>query len=139
VTLLTGNGIFGGGWCWWLGDHITVYAGTSVVDSATLHGANEASAGGTVTYTVYESSWGHSHIVASGGTVTVNHGVVPDSKPVVLTSPGTYYWVASYSGNALNSPSTSAYGSEIETVVPVPRCNWGWHYGAYCGCNPRRW
>ncbi|MGO9900600.1 MAG: hypothetical protein ACLP0J_13100 [Solirubrobacteraceae bacterium] len=135
-TRLSGSGIFPGGNRWWLGDVITVFAGASVTDSATLHGANVANAGGTVTYTVYSGSEpAKAHVVASGGTVTVAHGVVPKSNPVKLTNPGIYFWQASYFGDPSNNPSTSRYGSEIGLVVPVPRCNHGWNRGFNGGCK----
>ncbi len=137
-TLLLGQGVFGGGWCWWWGHALTVYAGAAVTDSSTLSGTNVASASGTVTYRVYSShdAWGHQSVtqVASGGTVTVTNGSVPDSAPVTL-SPGTYYWQASYSGDGSNAPSTSSWGSEIEVVIPVPSCTHGWSWGFDGGCR----
>jgi GH25 family lysozyme M1 (1,4-beta-N-acetylmuramidase) len=138
-TLLSGSGYFGGGRSWWLGDVITVFAGTSVTDSATLSGTNASSAGGTVTYTVY--SLGTSpkfpflqwSAVASG-TVQVSKGSVPDSNPLTLPQ-GIYEWQASYSGDSLNAPSTSPFGSETETVLPVPQCKYGWNWGMNGGCK----
>jgi hypothetical protein len=110
---------------------LLVPANTPVSDSATLSGDNVSSAGGTVTYTVYadplcdhgsESSSSSSSSnssckpsVVSTDTVTVTDGVVPNSSPVSL-SPGFYSWLASYSGDALNKPSTSEFGSETEIV-----------------------
>jgi hypothetical protein len=107
---------------------LTVSAGTPVSDSATLGGDNASSAGGTLTYTVYELAtcehgsgwWGSSDsscspTVVSTDTVTVTNGNVPNSSPVTLSS-GIYSWVASYSGDALNKPSKSSIGSEIEIV-----------------------
>ena len=134
-TSLSGKGIFGGGPCWWLGDSITVFAGAQVTDSATLSGPNSSKAGGTVTYTVYAlvktkkcPRHGQWEAVASGGTVTVTNGSVPNSKPVTLPV-GTYEWQASYSGDSLNAPSTSPFGSETETVIPTPKCGSGWNLG----------
>ncbi len=136
TTQLSGSGIFGGGNCWWLGNVITVFAGASVTDSATLHGANVSTAGGTVAYSVYSgSNPAKAKVVASGGTVTVAHGVVPTSNPVKLTNPGVYFWQAAYSGDPSNIPSISRYGSEIEMVVPVPHCDYGWKSGLNSGCK----
>ena len=70
-------------------------AGTAVTDTATLSGTNAASAGGTVTYSVYSDS-ACSDSVTAGGTVTVSAGKVPASSAVSLSTPGTYYWQASY-------------------------------------------
>ena len=47
-------------------------------------------------------------------------GTVPPSTAVSLSSAGTYYWQASYSGDANNAASVSSCGSEAEVVV-VPR------------------
>jgi uncharacterized membrane protein YgcG len=120
TTSLLGAAIFGGKWCWWVGDTVIVFSGTPVTDSATLRGANVSTAGGTVTYTVYSDFW-HKHAMASGGTVTVHNGVVPNSNALTLPR-GTYYWQATYSGDALDAPSASKIGSEIELVVPQPVC-----------------
>jgi hypothetical protein len=132
TTSLYGHGTFSGTRCEWLGRLITVLAGAQVTDSAYLSGTNAATAGGSVTYTVYKLSAPH-HTpiqVASGGTVTVTNGVVPASTPVTINAPGTYYWQASYSGDALDAPSLSPIGSEIEQVIPVPQCkNHGWTNG----------
>ena len=137
-TLLLGQGVFGGGRCWWLGHALTVYTGAAVTDSSTLSGTNVASASGTVTYRVFSfhDAWGHQSVtqVASGGTVTVTHGSVPDSNPVTL-SPGVYIWQASYSGDGSHAPSTSSWGSETEAVIPVPSCTHGWSWGFDGGCR----
>jgi hypothetical protein len=98
------------------GAHITVTAGTAVHDSATLTGANAAIASGTVTYKVFSDGLCTIQ-VASGGTKTVTNGVVPNSDPVTLTTTGTYFWLASYSGDANNRPSDSSCLSETEMVV----------------------
>jgi hypothetical protein len=98
------------------GEAITVPAGTAVADQATLSGDSIASAGGTVTYDVYSDSK-CSELVASAGTVPVSNGEASASEPETFYLPGTYYWQASYSGDAQNKPSVSACGSEIETVT----------------------
>lgn len=110
VTSLSGGGD--------TGTSITVDPNTAVVDSATLPGANTATAGGTVTYGVYSNSTCTSAAV-SAGTVTVTNGVIPDSNPIALAGLGTYYWNAAYSGDALNEPSTNSC-SEVETVALPP-------------------
>ncbi|MGO9973861.1 MAG: hypothetical protein ACLP01_13860 [Solirubrobacteraceae bacterium] len=134
-TVLSGNGIFGGGNRWWRGDVITVFAGAAVTDSATLHGTNAASARGTVTYNVYSgSNPAKAHADASGGKVTVTHGVVPNSRAVTLANPGIYYWQASYSGDPSNDASVSRYGSESELVIPVTYCNHNWNWGLNGRC-----
>ena len=140
-TSLSGKGTFGGGKCWWIGDLISVFAGTPVTDTATLSGANAAKATGNVTYTVYSwvpasrFSFGKWKMVASGGTFPVSAGSVPTSNPVTLPL-GTYEWQATYSGDALNSPSSSKFGSETEIVIPAPHCSYGWNFGLNGGCKP---
>ncbi len=100
------------------GASITVPTGTSVTDSATLSGTHAATATGTVTYAVYSDA-ACTNAEASGGTKTVAAGVVPDSDAVVLATPGTRYWQASYSGDSANLPSTSTCGDEVEIVNPA--------------------
>jgi hypothetical protein len=57
-----------------------------------------------------------SELVSSAGTVAVSNGEAAASEPQTIYLPGTYYWQASYSGDAQNKPSVSACGSEVETV-----------------------
>lgn len=108
----TSTSLSGGGQS---GPTISVRPGTGVTDAATLTGTNVATAGGTVTYSVYSNATCTTP-VGSPDTVTVTKGSVPASSAVTLSTPGTYYWTASYSGDADNAPSASACGSEVETV-----------------------
>jgi len=101
------------------GTSITTLPSTAVTDQATLSGSNTATAAGAVTYTVYSNA-SCTTVAADGGTVSVSGGTVPLSNPVSLGSTGTYYWQASYSGDAQNDASVSGC-DEIETVaLPVP-------------------
>jgi uncharacterized repeat protein (TIGR01451 family) len=86
-----------------------------VTDSATLHDASPT-AGGTVTYTVFSDSACQVSF-HDGGTKTVVMGIVPASDPVSFPTAGTYYWQAHYSGDANNSPATSACTDEVVTVT----------------------
>jgi uncharacterized repeat protein (TIGR01451 family) len=97
------------------GQHITVQTGNPVTDSATLTGES-ADAGGTVTYTVYSDS-ACATVFANAGTFPVTNGSVPNSNPVIFTAPGTYYWKASYSGDANNEAAVSACTDETVTVI----------------------
>jgi hypothetical protein len=97
------------------GQAITVPPGTAVTDSATLTGANSGTAGGTVAYKLFSDS-ACTALIQAAGTKTVTNGAVPNSDPVTLSSPPVIYWQASYSGDALNNPSTSPCGSETETI-----------------------
>lgn len=98
------------------GATITVPPGTPVTDSAGLSGTNASTAGGTVTYSVFSDS-GCTVSAGTPTTVNVSGGSVPSSNPVTLSTPGTYYWTASYSGDSSNEASKSSCGSEKETVT----------------------
>jgi hypothetical protein len=89
----------------------TITVGQSIHDSATLTGAT-SDAGGTVTYSVFGNNTCTGTAVANGGTKTVTNGVVPDSDNVTFNSAGTFYWQASYSGDAKNVSAKSVCTSE---------------------------
>ena len=91
--------------------------GSRVRDDAALIGAGW-DASGTVTYTVYSDS-SCSDRVASAGTARVGRGGIDGSNWVYFDRAGTYYWQASYSGDARNNPATSECGSEV-LVVTAP-------------------
>jgi hypothetical protein len=79
---------------------------------------------------------GHGPLPAGfGGTFPVTNGSVPNSNPVTLSTDGTDYWQASYSGDARNAPSSSPRGSETEIVGSVPHCKNGWNCGFDGGCK----
>ncbi len=102
------------------GSSISVPTGTPVHDSATLAGDHSGSAGGTVTYTVY-SNPACTNVVNAGSAQPISTpGTLPDSAPVTINSAGTYYWVASYSGDATNFSSKSDCGDEVLTVTGGP-------------------
>jgi hypothetical protein len=111
-TTLAGEGQSGPG--------ITVNEGAGVTDDATIEGTNSSKATGTVNYKVYSDSE-CTQEVDDAGTVSVTSGSVPPSDAETL-APGTYYWQASYSGDGANIGSKSACGSEVETVIAVPKC-----------------
>ena len=98
---------------------ITVQGGTAVTDTAILSGANASTATGTVTYDAYSDS--ACTVTVSNGTAQAitTPGILPALSPVTLSTPGTYYWQASYSGDTDNGPSTSTCGTagEVETVA----------------------
>ena len=102
---------------------ISVPSGTAVRDQASLAGLNAGSAGGSVTYSVFsDPSCSAGSLVAGGSPQPITAaGVLPASALVTLSSPGTYYWQASYSGDAANAASTSGCGlaGEVETVTAV--------------------
>jgi hypothetical protein len=101
-----------------MGTSITVPAGTAVTDQAKLSGANAATATGTVTYNVYSDS-ACTKLAASGGKESVSAGKA-SSAAVRLTVAGTYYWTASYSGDASDLASASKCGTEKLSITPLP-------------------
>lgn len=100
------------------GPTILVQAGTTVIDQATLSGATAASASGTVTYDVYSDA-ACTDLVNRGTPEAITAGMAPPSAAVTLTTAGTYYWQASYSGDGTNAPSQTSCGDEVETVTPA--------------------
>ena len=91
--------------------------GDTIHDSSALTGAT-SDAGGSVTYTVYTDT-ACSLGAIDAGTVTVTNGVVPDSNGIQFNSAGTWYWQATYTGDANNSgPVSSACTSETLVISP---------------------
>jgi hypothetical protein len=96
---------------------ISVPGGTAVTDQATFVGFI-SDPGGTVTYSVYSDS-ACTLGAASADTVNVTDGSIGASNPVTLYAAGMYYWKATYSGDANNTPSATTCGpsGEVETVT----------------------
>ena len=103
------------------GTSISVPSGTAVSDSATLSGANAGTAGGTVTYNVYSDSSCTSLVNGGSAQPITTPGSLPSSNPVTLSTAGTYYWQAVYSGDGTNdgsvSPCSPGAVNEVETVT----------------------
>ena len=99
----------------------SVTVGTAVHDTATLSGAT-STAGGSVTYHVYSDSACTTAVSQSGwpSTVTVANGTVASSANFTPQAAGTYYFQASYSGDAKNSPASSTCGSPGGTLTVSP-------------------
>ncbi|MDL9979433.1 hypothetical protein [Microbacterium candidum] len=97
----------------------TVDVGSSVSDTATLHGATTTPSG-TVSYTVYSDAQCQNPLpgVDAGTKLPLNNGTVPASNSVAFNTVGKFYWVVSYSGDADNNAATSTCGSEVLTVAP---------------------
>jgi SdrD B-like domain/Prealbumin-like fold domain len=96
-------------------------------DSATLSGGNNPT--GTVTFYLFapgvmpntnnsNNVYTDSVSITGNATYTTSMGNHPGGY--VPTAAGTYQWVAVYSGDTKNSPMTSPYGSEPETVTGSP-------------------
>ena len=82
--------------------------GTGFVDSAVLSGTSGSNAGGTVTYTLYTGSYPSGTQVGSSSVVTVSGGVVPNSASFIVSTVGSYYFAAVYSGDSNNNGFTAA-------------------------------
>ena len=97
-----------------------ISVGGSTQDTATLHIAT-SNAGGTVDYRYYATQAACTADTAGSagtnvGSVTVNNGSVPNSASVTLSTAGTYYFAAFYSGDTNNSKATSNCSTELLTV-----------------------
>ncbi len=139
-----GTGAIAGGWCLGVtvprapteattslsggghtGAEITVAAATPVTDSGQLTGMHASEATGSVEYKVFNAGSANggpcSDLITSvSGAGPVVDGVLAQSQPVALSTPGIYDWVAVYNGDAQNEPSESACGSEVEKVAAPP-------------------
>ena len=93
--------------------------GTSVSDSATITGAT-ADASGTITYKIYSNNTCTTLVADVTPTPnTVVNGIAPNSLSYQFNSAGTFYWQATYSGDANNpGPVSSVCTSETLVVNP---------------------
>ncbi|GAB3059501.1 hypothetical protein GCM10027053_21730 [Intrasporangium mesophilum] len=97
-------------------DSVTV--GQAISDTATLSGAT-TDASGTITFKLYptDACTAGSEIFTDSRPVSGNG----DYGPVTYTpaNTGTYYWIASYGGDAKNEPATGHCGdlNEVSTVI----------------------
>jgi hypothetical protein len=110
VTSLSGGGQ--------VGASLTVPSGTAVTDTATVNAGGQ-SVYGQIEYKVYSNASCTTE-VANGGSVTTKNGNGPSSQPVTLTTPGTYYFQASFTAAKVHLTGTSACGSEVVNVVSPP-------------------
>jgi hypothetical protein len=113
MTTLAGDGLSGA--------ILTVPQGALVTDTAHITGARTASAGGTVNYAVYRDR-ACTMLAGARSSATVTHGTAGASAPLRF-GPGTYYPVATYNGEAVNSPSASKCGAEVLTVAHAWNAN----------------
>jgi hypothetical protein len=107
----------------------TVPSGGPVSDKATL--ANGFNPTGTMTFNLY----GPNDPTCSSApvftwTVPVDGNGVYNSGVFETTAPGTYKWVASYSGDVNNNPVNPGCNAPFETVVVTPQIMTGRAYGA---------
>jgi hypothetical protein len=112
----TSTSLSGGGQS---GASISVPENTAVSDTATLSGTNASTATGTVTYSVYSDS-GCTTAVSSGRAQGITTpGTLPASSPATLSTPGTYYWQASYSvGHVTKQKSSTVPNGRVISSSP---------------------
>jgi len=87
--------------------------GTVVTDTATVAGGFNPT--GTVTFNLYRDATCTTAPVFSSTNPLA--GATATSAPFNPPAPGTYYWIASYSGDANNAPVSGACGDPNETVT----------------------
>jgi hypothetical protein len=93
-----------------------VVVGGAISDTATLaNGQNTPT--GTITFTLF----GPDNAACTGApvftdTVAVNGNGTYPSAPFTTAAAGTYRWIAAYSGDASNSPVTTACADPLESV-----------------------
>jgi hypothetical protein len=100
----------------------SVTLGSPISDTATLANAT-ATAGGTITFHLYSTATctAASEINTGLSAVTVNGNGNYNSGNYTPTTVGTYYWIASYSGDQNNSAATGTCGDTGESsVVTLP-------------------
>jgi|GEM_PF-6744544 len=93
--------------------------GQAFADTAVLTGAT-ADASGTVTYKLYSGTPGAGIQIGQPSVVNVANGQVPDSALYSAFSPGPYYFVASYSGDANNNPVQGSPEPFTVNAIPPP-------------------
>jgi len=94
------------------GSNVVVGSGLPMTDSATLSGGyNET---GDITFGLYNSS----NVLVDSETAAVDGpGTYSTPTGYLATAPGTYQWVATYSGDGTNSSVASTIGSEPESAL----------------------
>src|SRR5207244_1398085 len=89
-------------------------------DKATVSGLFGEHPGGSVSWKLYDNSKCEGEPVASDGPVAVTaNGTYETGKGAVASAAGTYYWVASYSGDHENAAAVSGCADEpVEVAAP---------------------
>jgi hypothetical protein len=93
-----------------------VTIGSPISDTATLAGATSG-AGGTITFHLYSDSACANEIITGLSPVSVKDNGDYGSGNFIPSAVGSYYWTASYSGDANNLAASTACGDPGETSV----------------------
>ena len=91
---------------------------STLTDTATLTGGDSPT--GTVTFGLYtDNTCTMAVMPAVGGTVALGGTSATETTSWTPPSPGTYYWLATYNGDANNSVNTSCGGSDPNEQITV--------------------
>jgi hypothetical protein len=90
----------------------TIKVGASATDTAALTGGSNPT--GSITFTVYSDSACTNQVFTSTNPIS---GSAATSNSFTFTTSGTYYWEASYPGDANNSPASSLCGASGEILT----------------------
>lgn len=96
--------------------------GATIQDSATLSETNALDASGSITWDLYapgDTTCAASPVYAETITGITTDGPYTTTPGYVATAPGTYNWVANYSGDVSN-PEGSTYCGEEPVVITQP-------------------
>jgi parallel beta-helix repeat protein len=94
----------------------SVKTGTAVTDQAAITGI-ASTAGGTVTYNLFNTVGCTGSPVFNPTTAAFTNGNVPASSAWTAMPPATYQWQATYNGDGNHLASTSVCGSDSVTVT----------------------
>ncbi len=95
-----------------------VTVGADIWDTATLSGGFAPT--GTITFTLYSDSDCTTAVAGYSSSVPVNGNGDYDSAKYTTAAAGSYYWIASYSGDTNNDPVSGSCGDAGETSVVNP-------------------
>jgi uncharacterized repeat protein (TIGR01451 family) len=97
--------------------------GDTFKDTATLSGAHSPDGTGTITFKLYPALDCGGPVLDSETVSNINvNGDYPTPNGVKLNNAGTYYWVASFTGDNYNNGATTGCNDEKVTVPPaMPR------------------
>jgi hypothetical protein len=93
-----------------------VTIGSPISDTATLSGAT-SNAGGTITFHLFSDDQCANEVTTGLSPVTVDGNGDYNSGNFTPTAVGTYYWTASYSGDANNAAASTACRDANESSV----------------------
>jgi Ice-binding-like/IPTL-CTERM motif len=93
--------------------------GTPMTDTKTLSGGlGSAAPTGTIIFTLFSGALcSPANLVFTSSPVTVTGNGSFTSPPFTPTVPGTFHWIATFSGDANNAPTATACGDTTETVI----------------------